>query len=308
MRLPSRLAAAAAIALVAVAACERAREQPRTDTTYVAPPADTTDSVVATPVASTWDATAGPALIVHDLASDDALVVPPEPGPLSVDSLADAIEHLTLDLVSPTGAAGRALVTAASPLTDPRCTGWLSVDLRPEPDARTREWTIAFAAGRATPLPLTPIETLPSADSARLAADIARLASALPDSADSPFRGIPFVVRSAYRFTPAPGRAAVVADLVRRLPQEAMPLEEHTLLVAERDSAAPDRAMTVAYSERTSATEERIITGEALGAVSIGGRTRLIVARLGYERTAYAILERSASGRWRVRWTSPSGC
>jgi hypothetical protein len=300
-----------ALALIALAgaalACDRPADAPRGESAVATPAPVVVDSAPPAPAGAPWDVGVGPALVVHDATSDAAFVVAPGSGEGEV---ADLLEGATIDLIAPGGAAGRAVVTGTT-AREPAaaaCASWTSADLRPDPDARVGEWTVAFVAGHVTPLPLRPIEVLPAADSARLAAEMTRLASALPDSGRSPFRGIPFVVRTAYRFSPAPGVAAVVADLVRKLPQEATPLEEHTLIVAERDSAATDARLRPGYWDRASGSEERVVSAEVLAAVASGSRARLVIARVGYEATAYAVIERDGGGRWRLRWTSAAGC
>ncbi len=77
-------------------------------------------------------------------------------------------------------------------------------------------WTAAFAAGRITAIPLDSIEGLAPRDSARLAADLTRLASALKDDTSQTFRGLPFVVLRAYR-AKATDTSFVVATLARRV-------------------------------------------------------------------------------------------
>jgi hypothetical protein len=127
-------------------------------------------------------------------------------------------------------------------------------------------------------------------------------------------------VRTASHFSPAPGVVAVVAELVRKLNQEANPLEEHTLLVAERDSSDAQARARVAYWERTAASEERVVTTDVLAAAAFDSaspsRVGLVLAREGFDAVSYALLERSptpaaergTSRRWRVRWTSARGC
>lgn len=174
----------------------------------------------------------------------------------------------------------------------------------------TTGWTVAFLKGRAKSLALDTVESMPHADSARLAADITRLVSTAPNDTARTFRGIPFSVRTAYRFTPVAGIEGVVADVVRTLNQEANPLEEHTLVVGERPagSNAPYR---LAYNEVTAGSDESLESSDVLAAVSIGAPAHiyLVLAREGYESNAYAMLERQADGRWRLRWTSAhTGC
>ncbi|HEU4564488.1 MAG TPA: hypothetical protein VFS05_07565 [Gemmatimonadaceae bacterium] len=302
------------LVVAALAACERPAEQQRRDTTAVAPPAP--PETAAAPVAEpTWDAGVGPALVVHDASGDETYVIGSPVGAPSGDTTdaASAIHGDTLDLFTPAGTVGRVIVTATSDREPQgaRCTAWPSADLRATgAEPLPADWTVAFVSGTVRPLPLAPIESMASADSARLAAELTRLASAIPDSARSPFTGLPFVVRSAYRFSPARGRVAVVADLVRKLNLEASPLEEHTLLIAERDSAQPQSRLQTVYRERTSASEERVVSTEVLAAIEVAGdrRTELVLARVGYDSTAYALLERSPGGVWRLRWTSARGC
>jgi hypothetical protein len=171
-------------------------------------------------------------------------------------------------------------------------------------------WTVAFLKGHAKALALDTVEAMAHADSARLAADITRLVSTAPNDTARTFRGIPFSVRAAYRFTPVAGIEAVVADVVRSLNQEANPLEEHTLIVGERPSGstAPYR---LSYREVTAGSDETLESSDVLAAVMIGtpAHVDLVLAREGYESNAYALLERQADGSWRLRWTSAhTGC
>jgi hypothetical protein len=183
------------------------------------------------------------------------------------------------------------------------CMEWPSASLR----GSAPGWTVGFVAARVDPLPLDSLEATPSADSARMAVTITRLASAIPDDSQSRFRGLPFRVRYAYRAIAGDGRWIVVASLVRRLTVEASPLEEYTLLVAEGDSAS----LGTVYHERASGTEEKVESTELLAAVMLGAprRAALVLARVGYESTRYALLERLGRGNWRVRWQSvTTGC
>lgn len=192
-----------------------------------------------------------------------------------------------------------------------QCIEWPAAKVRTSANGDpTTDWTVAFLSGRAKALPLDTVESMSHADSARLAADITRLVSTVPDDTSRTFRGIPFSVRTAYRFTPVAGVEAVVADVVRTLNQEANPLEEHTLVVGERaaGSAAPYR---LAYREVTAGSDETLESSDVLAAVSIGSPAHiaLVLGREGYESNAYALLERHADGKWRLRWTSAhTGC
>jgi hypothetical protein len=224
-----------------------------------------------------------------------------------------AVRGTRVDLFTRAGAAGSASVAAPEPSRTRagECTTWPAVRLASAPHAAAPTWTVAFIAGHAAPLPLDSIEGAPPADSARLAAEIARLASGLPDDTAPAFRGIPYVVRSARRFSAAPGVEGLVAEIVRKLNEEANPREERILLVAEHDSSLAAGRYAAAYSERVSDDEETIETTDVLAAVSVGpSRTPTIVLSREYgEGGEYALLERAGPGQWRLRWSSAyTGC
>src|SRR6185503_3286516 len=142
-------------------------------------------------------------------------------------------------LVSPSGDTAQATVTRTDSL---ECGDAPMVRLG---GASSGPWTAGTVGRSATLIRMDSIESLAPADSARLAADIARVASALPMPAGSRFGGLPFAVVDARRFD-LDGRQYVVAHLARRLNQEAQPLEERTFVIAERTSGSADRYV-VAY-------------------------------------------------------------
>lgn len=326
-RLPGRAAArvlrrtaVATVLVLTAAACERSRQQPRVDTTTAALPPLVDTAGTPPPPASAWDTTAGAVLVVRGSGTADAQVVFPQyadstlPDTVRLDPA--PIRGATLDLFDRHGLLGQARVAGAQAREwkgDSACIEWPPATMASTAAdaAELPQWTVAFVSGRAQAIPLDSIEALPRADSARLAVELTRLASALPTDPGSQFRGLPFVVRSAYRFAPAPGVSAVAAEVVRKLNLEANPLEEHTLLIAERDSADARATFRTVYSDRTSGTEERVASTEVLAAVSLGTprRTMLVLARASDESLAYLLLERTGAGRWRVRWSSvPTGC
>ena len=189
---------------------------------------------------------------------------------------------------------------------DEECAVWPAVSLSMD---SARAWTVAFQRGVATAIELRPIESLASSDSARLAADLTRLAAALPNDTARAFRGLPFVIRAAHGFTPTPGIEAAVAEVARRVNVEANPREETLLLVAERASGS--REWQVAYSERASGSEAHVERATPLAAVKLGATASptLVVERTGTDWIAYALVQRQADGRWRESWESAySGC
>lgn len=330
MRIRTWSALTTVMALLAVAACERSRQQPPADTS--APPPPAIDTMVALSSQSAWDAAAGPVLLVRGATTTEALVVLPEyadstlPDTLHLD--APSVRGAIVDIFGRGGRLGQAQVAdvLGTTWTGDDCIEWPKATVRrtttpaaaqpgatapPASRGSLPEWAVSFLGGHVEPVPLDSIEALTPPDSARLAVEAARLASTLPNDTALAFRGIPFSVRTAYRFTAPDGAHVLVADVLRKVNQEANPLEEHILLVAERDTTAQqsERYRSV-YSERTSGTEEGIETSEVLAAVRLGGdRVLLVLGRQGLETAAYALLERFAPARWRVKWTSVhTGC
>jgi hypothetical protein len=295
-----------------LAACDRSRDAVRVDSTGAAAAPTPAVPVPEAPVVSGWRGEAGPALFVVGERTGEALVVVPAAPGGSTDSVpeqdsvpgaARAILPAEVELFSRAGSVARVrLSTLPSDPADDACTSWPHARIDRADD--TPAWTVGFAGTGVAALPLDSIEALTSADSAQLAAEMTRLASALPGDTAASFRALPYSVRSARRFTPAPGIAAIVATIVRSVNQEAKPLGEHILLVAER-SAAGGRYVA-AYHERRSGREETVETVEPLAAVLLGAdrRPSLVISRDYYEGTAYSLLERVGPGRWRVRWTS----
>jgi hypothetical protein len=298
------------ITMALLAACEQPRDASPVDTTVVEPtlPPDTA-ALPATP-RSAWIRSAGPILALPGGGPGDAIIVFPE---LSDTTLTETVrfapsraEGLALDLFDRSGLIGRDTVARmpAHEWTE-GCLDWPAASLRGAP----LHWTVGFVAGRVEPIPLDSIEAMPGQDSSALAATLTRLASSLADSSTSRFQGLPFRVRSAYRLPLGGGGQAVVADLVRRLTLEANPQEEHTMIIAESDTAgAPLRLV---YQDRRAGAEETVEAVELLAAVRLDAdrHPALVLVRLGYETTAYTLLERLGAGRWLTRWRSvTTGC
>jgi hypothetical protein len=266
---------------------------------------------------STWDTSAGPVIFVRGNSTAEAYVI----FPTITDSTPSTDVHFdsalarntTVELFQRAGGGGTARIgaLAGGEWNADQCIEWpaAKVQTTPSGDAGSG-WTVAFLKGRAKALAMDTVEAMAHADSAKLAADITRLVSTVPNDTARTFRGIPYSVRTAYRFTPVAGVEAVVADVVRTLNQEANPLEEHTLVVGERP-AGSNAPYKLAYREVTAGSDETLESSDVLAAVAIGTAPHidLVLAREGYESNAYALLERQPDGRWRLRWTSAhTGC
>lgn len=307
------------VGFACLAACERAPSPAARGNQSGA--RDTAPAVVAatptaTPPAPAWNPAGGAALLVRGANPETAWIVLPQyvdsalPDTVRFDLA--ALRGARVQLVGRDGSTDSARIdpTSARPWLADQCIEWPQAAVHEE-SAVPRDWAVAFVHGSVTPISLDSIEGLAQTDSAELAATIARLASALSDDTSRTFLSIPYSVRTAYRFSAAPGVQAVVTDVVQRLNQEANPLEQHTLMIAEKDSAAPNEAYRVVYHERTRGSEEKLRTSDVLAAVGYPppDGAALVLLREGPESSAYALLVRGGGGRWRVRWTSVyTGC
>jgi hypothetical protein len=313
-----RVVIACILVLAPLSACERKPSAKPAETVSATPetiPAPPVIKPAAAP--STWDTSAGPVMFVRGNSPTEAYVV----FPTITDSTPSADVHFDSTLARNTtvelfqraggGEAARVGALAGGEWNADQCIEWPAAKVQMTSSGEAGSgWTVAFLKGRAKALPLDTVEAMAHADSARLAADITRLVSTVPNDTARTFRGIPFSVRTAYRFTPAAGVEAVVADVVRTLNQEANPLEEHTLVVGERP-AGSNAPFKLAYREVTSGSDETLESSDVLAAVAIGTppHINLVLAREGYESNAYALLERQPDGSWRLRWTSAhTGC
>lgn len=310
-------AALAAASLWALAACERATPVPAVDSAVTPPPVVRVDSAPPAPVAGvlTWDeASAGPALFVPgDTARpSEASAVLPDSTLLTADSTIAAatatLDGVTVELFAPRGKVGTARIAAnARDAFADECSVGPTVRLTNAPPPAS--WKVAFATGRAWAIAVDSIEGLAGADSAARTAEVARLASLAPRTNNREFAGLPFSVRQARRFTRS-GVDVVVAEVVRKIAQEANPREQHVLLVGERPAGSTAR-YELAYHETSTGDEANVETRDLLAAVLLGPERRptLVLNREFGDGVAYSLLERTSSGRWRVRWTSGTvGC
>jgi hypothetical protein len=292
-------------ALVAIAACEQAGNvAQRTDTT-LPPSVGAVESLPPGDPRGHWESSAGTVLLVRD----DSLTRAIYPTVRELDSTAvleeDLVRGFSAEAVAADGAAGSLRIHGFAPL-DEECAVWPAVTLSAD---SARSWTVAFQRGVARPIALRPIDSLSSVDSARLAAQLTRLAALLPNDTARAFRGLPFVVTAASRFVLDGTAEAVVAEIARRVNVEANPREEALLLIAERDAVGSD--WRVVYSERAAGAELHVERATPLAVVALGASAvpTLVVERTGADWVAYAFIQRYRDGAWRVSWESAhSGC
>lgn len=169
------------------------------------------------------------------------------------------------------------------------------------------DWTAGFAGTSPLPVPMDSLSGMGRRDSARVAAVVSRLASLVRRPVSAGFQGLPYSVQQVHRFEVQPGVQAIAAVAVRRMAQDASPLEERTFLVAESDSGQTSpRAYHLVYDERVSGSEETIESVEVLAAIRMAPRAPLtLVLSRDYGSTrGFALLEREANREWAVRWTS----
>jgi hypothetical protein len=295
----------ASCTLITLTACDRSGDAgQRTDTT-LPPPVGAVESLSAGQQVRRWESSAGPILLVRD----DSLTRAVYPTLAELDSTAvldeDVVRDFVAEAVATDGAAGSLHIRGFASI-DEECAVWPAVALSAD---SSRSWTVAFQRGVASPIILRPIESLASADSARLAVQLTRLAALLPNDTSRAFRGLPFVIRAAHRFTPPGGVEAVIAEIVRRVNVEANPREETLLLIAARDG--PTAEWRVAYSERASGDEAHVERATPLAAVTLGPRSlpTVVIERTGPDWITYALIQRSPDGLWRESWESAhSGC
>lgn len=273
-------------------------------------------SAVVKPDASPWDSSAGPALFVAGSTPTEAFLIAPEyTHTAALDSVhpdSALIRSLRIDLFGSGKKVGTARIASmtASTRTD-SCRTWPSarLEIASGDTGAAQAWNVAFESGHASEPVIDSIEGLPTADSAKLAADIARIASALPGDTAALFRGLPFVVNKAWRARLTNGQTLLAAVVVRNVNQEANPRQERIFLVAERDTAATAR-FTPRYMERKVGLEETLETTDPIAILLLGPdrHPAVIIARDAGNGLSYALIERVA-GHWQRRWASTyAGC
>lgn len=299
---------------VVLAACRPQPDRAANDS-GAAPESLRADTFSARPASSAWHAVAGRHLLVALESPDSALVILPElTSDSSLASSQVALQGTTplnYALFAPDGAAAAARLTSAVAPPRNSCQSWPVTRLLPvSPDTALRAWTIGLQTGRALGIPYAPLERQTSRDSARLVIDLTRLASQAPNDTAAAFRGLPYVVRSAYSAVLADSHAFIFGELVRRVNVEANPHEERTTIIGGRDATSASDMYMLAYSERHMGDEESVPTTELIGLVRLRDGTDIAFGARDYsDGGTFVMFERGRGARWRLRWQSAyAGC
>ena len=256
------------------------------------------------PNMSHWNHLAGYALLVQGDSRDEAIVVLPAENDSAIVADIRILQdpNATVALFGRGGQRMSAKLGELPASSDVDCRVWPLTGI--QGGGPNTAWAVGFVGGHASALALDSVDVLTSRDSMALAAEASRLASAVTASTAPAFQGLRFTAHDIRRFESTQGVQAIVAHLIRKVNQEASPLEEQTLLIAERDSGVTSGPYRLVYADRTHGMEEQLATPEVVAAVRIAARTTLIVARDSDDGVVYVMLERVGSSQWRVRWTS----
>ncbi len=166
-------------------------------------------------------------------------------------------------------------------------------------------WSFALSPGVGAPLAIDGTGDISPKDSAAESILVSKLVSALPDdSASLPFRGLPVVVRDVWRVVLPDKTILLVAIAMRSINVESNPRAQIVTIVAEPD---PDNvgAWKVDYVHRNAGPEDRVEGTDLLAAVLLHGvQPMLAFVREGDRVAQVDLVERTASGVWRRRWSS----
>jgi hypothetical protein len=186
--------------------------------------------------------------------------------------------------------------------------GWKKVArlVSPPADARSTTWSLALSPGVGRPIAVDAIAELAPRDSSSFAIRLSRLASTLPDdSISAPFRGLPVVVRDAWRFHLADGTPVAVAVAMRTMNVESNPRAEMVTIVAELDPTSNSGAWRASWTRRDAGPEDRIEGADLLAALELGdGHPVVVFVREGDRGLQLEFVERLAGGSWHTRWGS----
>jgi hypothetical protein len=281
-------------------ACSGGDDPPGKDTPPPEPPPAGAPPLAPVP-APAWNASAGGLFLVHGGGGVARVVDPSYTADQALDSIAaipSSAQGMTLDLVGLAGVVGSARIESV--LIDSTCAGWPAATLTNGPSPA---WRVAFPAGRVEVISFDSLPGLTAADSAARVTAVARTASHAPADTAVAFRGRPFIVRQAHRFT-IDSLQATLAEVVRMVPQEANPLQEQLVLLMRTGTSDP------VFSLREVGLEEALTAMELLAVLRLreSGTVALLLRR--EQEGGYRLqwIEQARSG-WRLRWQSAlDGC
>ena len=166
-------------------------------------------------------------------------------------------------------------------------------------------WSLALSPGVGAPLAIDGTGDISPKDSAAESILVSKLVSALPDdSASLPFRGLPVVVRDVWRVMLPDKTTLLVAIAMRSINVESNPRAQVVTIVAEPDPSNVG-AWKVDYLHRNAGPEDRVEGSDLLAAILLHGvRPMLAFVREGDRAAQVDMVERTASGVWRRRWSS----
>ncbi len=219
------------ILALALVACEKRASAPTSQPSGSAAGANAGSAL-------TWDdASAGPVLFVAGSNETEAAIIYPHftDSTLGTVSTLDTggISRGKADLFARGGLIGTAVIVPKTVgVLGGECTAWPTAHVRSLDRATggvPGPWAVGFVTGHAAALTMDSIAVLSPVDSARRAADIARIALSLTNDTAPAFKGLPFEVQRGGRFSIAPGIDGIAAVLARHVNEEANPREEHIL-------------------------------------------------------------------------------
>jgi hypothetical protein len=292
-----RRAALLLVGVLALVACERAKAPAAgasSASTSSASPSST--GGVSAAAAKPWDDELGPILATPAL--DGGAPV------LFVRDTSSSAE-IEVELFTHDDHTSRAKLRPGSAI--PSC-AWRRNAVITASDGRATpgSWSLALSPGIAIPYGIDGAGDLLPRDSAVLVARISRLVSAIAeDSSSAPFRGLPIVVRDAWRFQLVDSTAIVVAIAMRSLNVESNPRAQAITLIAEPDPSSSQGQWRTVFSEVVAGPEDRVEGMDLLAAFQVhGARPAVALVREGDAGLQVEIVERTASGTWTVRWST----
>lgn len=307
-----------AVLTTIVAACEPAARAPGGDTPAALPHRTSVDSEAPQTSSSGWNDDAGPFLLVATERDSISIVVLPgiqgERAAIDAEFNASTIRGAQVTLFNRGGRTGLARIGGkATPGEDEGCIGWPLVEITPVRGSLP-PWTIGLIAPRVASIALDSIEMLSARDSTDLVNEVVRVASTLPvDSNVAQLSGLPFLVDDLRRLR-ASGKEIIVANVVRRVHQEANPLEERAFLIAEREHLLSETTadgnqplkLRLVFNVRVAGREELLEGTEVLAAFGTRNSLKLmlVVARESDRGVRYVLLARTLSGDWDTQWSS----